>query len=116
MPASKPSESRTGPAPAGSHYLVESFLEMLAVERGAAPNTVQAYARDLTDYLCFLQNRCTVPPDVDAETVRAYLRDLSALGLAPSTAARKLKGETASSSVHTSRAGPRRNRNEPPAH
>ena len=34
---------------------VEAFLEMLAAERGAAQNTLQAYRRDLEDFLGFLE-------------------------------------------------------------
>ena len=44
-----------GPAPGSRH--VESFLEMLAAERGAAANTQQAYERDLNDFGKFLGAR-----------------------------------------------------------
>ena len=33
---------------------LQAFLEMLAAERGAAPNTLEAYRRDLEDFLAFL--------------------------------------------------------------
>ena len=33
---------------------VTAFLEMMAAERGAAANTLEAYRRDLADYLAFL--------------------------------------------------------------
>ena len=36
------------------HELVGQFLEMLAAERGAAENTIEAYRRDLDDFLRFL--------------------------------------------------------------
>ena len=36
---------------------LEAFLEMLAAERGAAANTLQAYRRDLDDFLAFLERR-----------------------------------------------------------
>ena len=35
----------------------ESFLEMMAVERGAARHTLDAYQRDLADYARFLHER-----------------------------------------------------------
>ena len=34
---------------------VAAFLEMMAAERGAAANTLDAYRRDLSDYLAFLE-------------------------------------------------------------
>jgi integrase/recombinase XerD len=39
-------------------HLVEAYLESLGVERGAADNTLAAYARDLDDYLALLAGRC----------------------------------------------------------
>lgn len=71
-------------------YQIESFLEMLSVERGAARNTLEAYARDLGDYAGFLKKRRETVSDADANDIRAYLSSLSDLGLAASTAARRL--------------------------
>ena len=42
-------------APAGR--LIDAFIDMLAAERGAAQNTLDAYRRDLSDYLGFLAAR-----------------------------------------------------------
>ena len=42
---------------AGQRQHLEAFLEMLAAERGAAANTLQAYRRDLEDFLVFLERR-----------------------------------------------------------
>ena len=39
-----------------ARYL-ENFLEMLAAERGAAANTIEAYRRDLADISGFLSNK-----------------------------------------------------------
>lgn len=66
---------------------VDLFLDMVAVERGASPNTLQAYRRDLSDFA----DDCPVAL-VDAETdhVRAYLARLEAYGAASTTAARRL--------------------------
>ncbi|MEM1288851.1 MAG: site-specific tyrosine recombinase XerD [Pseudomonadota bacterium] len=66
---------------------VDQFLDMVAVERGASPNTLQAYRRDLRDFA----DDCPVAL-VDAQTdhVRAYLRRLEAYGAASTTAARRL--------------------------
>jgi integrase/recombinase XerD len=68
----------------------EVFLEMMAVERGAARHTLDAYRRDLSDYLRFLQARGLGAEGADGAAVRAYLSELSRRGMAASTAARRL--------------------------
>lgn len=75
----------TGPA-----GLVEAFLESLSVERGAARNTLDAYGRDLADYLAHLKKRRRGPLDCAAQDVRAYLAEIDAAGLSAATAARRL--------------------------
>jgi integrase/recombinase XerD len=37
------------------------FLEMLAAERGAAGNTLEAYRRDLDDYVAYLREAKAQP-------------------------------------------------------
>jgi integrase/recombinase XerD len=69
---------------------LELFLEMMAVERGAARHTLDAYRRDLADYGRFLAERGLTFAGADGAAVRAYLSDLSRRGLAASTAARRL--------------------------
>ncbi|MBU6497707.1 MAG: tyrosine recombinase [Rhodospirillales bacterium] len=66
---------------------IEAFLEMLAAERGAARNTLLAYAADLGDFSAFAAARADTD---EAETLRAYMAHLSTLGLAARSAARKL--------------------------
>ena len=61
---------------------------MLAAERGAAANTLQAYARDLDDFARFRAPASLA--DGDAAAVRAYLQWLAAQGLSPRTQARRL--------------------------
>ena len=39
------------------HPMVDSFLDMLTTERGAAMNTRQAYWRDLADFSLFLREK-----------------------------------------------------------
>ena len=70
--------------------LVSQFLEMLAAERGAADNTLQAYRRDLDDFLRFLAARNRALPDVVPADISAYLRAISEDGLAPASRARRL--------------------------
>ena len=67
----------------------EAFLEMMAVERSAARNTLTAYAKDLEDAGGFLARRGRDLADASLEDVEAYFGDLSARGLSPSTAARR---------------------------
>ncbi|HEX6142566.1 MAG TPA: tyrosine recombinase, partial [Geminicoccaceae bacterium] len=69
---------------------IDRFLEMMAAERGAAGLTLDAYRRDLVDFSRFLERAGATLLDADAAQVRAYLRSLSAAGLKPSTAARRL--------------------------
>jgi integrase/recombinase XerD len=68
----------------------ESFLEMMAVERGAARHTLDAYQRDLADYARFLHKRALTMETADPAAVRAYLSQLSRRGMAASTVARRL--------------------------
>jgi integrase/recombinase XerD len=73
----------------GSPHL-ESFLQMMAGERGAADNTIESYRRDLEDFAGFLKGRRRAVEDAATSHIRAYLKAMSELGLAPSTAARRL--------------------------
>ena len=59
------------------HPLVDSFLDMLTAERGAAVNTRQAYWRDLADFSVSLRET-SKKEIVDATTddIKAYLKDL----------------------------------------
>jgi integrase/recombinase XerD len=63
------------------------FLDMLAVERNAAPNTLAAYRRDLCDFADDLAGPLNA---ATTEDVRAYLARLEAHGAKASTAARRL--------------------------
>jgi len=63
---------------------------MLAAERGASPNTLAAYRRDLEDCATLLGKRGAALIEADTEDLRGYLTALDAAGLAPRTAARRL--------------------------
>lgn len=69
---------------------VEAFLEMMQVERGASPNTLDAYGRDLEDFAAFLDGRNLRPAEADAPAVGAYVARQAAIGMAPRTQARRL--------------------------
>ncbi|PVM71901.1 site-specific tyrosine recombinase XerD [Caulobacter radicis] len=68
---------------------VEAFLEMMAVERAAAANTLRAYEKDLEDARGFLGRTGGDLDAADAEAIEAYFQDLGARGLSPATAARR---------------------------
>jgi integrase/recombinase XerD len=70
--------------------LIESFLEMMSAERGAAANTLAGYGRDLADYSQFLVAAGQSVRTVGRDMVTAYIEDLDNRGLAPSSAARRL--------------------------
>ena len=67
----------------------EAFLEMMAVERAAAKNTLVAYGRDLADAAAFLGGRGRDLAEAAAEDVEAYFADLGARGLSAATASRR---------------------------
>jgi integrase/recombinase XerD len=63
---------------------------MLTAERGAAAHTVEAYTRDLADFLAFLAAKGKTAKTATADHIRAYLAGLARKGLAPTSRARKL--------------------------
>jgi integrase/recombinase XerD len=68
---------------------VDAFLSTATVERGLAPNTVEAYSRDLASLTEFLvANRVEAWREVDASRLRAYFAYLKRKALAPGTIAR----------------------------
>jgi integrase/recombinase XerD len=69
---------------------LESFLEMMSVERGAALNTLSSYQRDLEDVLSFLKARGVRASEAGADDLRAYLADFAAQGFKASSQARRL--------------------------
>lgn len=69
---------------------LEAFLDMLAAERGASQNTLDAYRRDLAAFLDALDNTGTALPDVRSEHITVHLKDLGAQKLSPATRARRL--------------------------
>jgi integrase/recombinase XerD len=70
--------------------LINNYLEMIAAERGAAKNTLDAYARDLTDYADFLHTCQQGLLDATTKDVRSYLAELDSRGFQATSAARHL--------------------------
>jgi integrase/recombinase XerD len=77
---SKPSDAK----------LTGLFLDMLAAEQGAGPNTLDAYRRDLADFSGFLAAKGKGFADAVTQTLRDYLADLDTRGFKSSTVARRL--------------------------
>jgi integrase/recombinase XerD len=69
---------------------IEAFLEMLSAERGARPNTLAAYQRDLADADAFTRRRGRALEHARADDLAAYAAALTRAGLSAATAARRL--------------------------
>ena len=87
MRKSASNESPPGPR---DHGVIERFIEMLSAERGAAANTLDAYNRDIADYAAFLKSQGVPLTAPESGHIRAYLAHLEGMGLARTTAARRL--------------------------
>jgi integrase/recombinase XerD len=70
--------------------LIDSFLEMMSAERGAAENTLASYRRDLEDAAGFCSSKSGKLAGAATETIRAYLESLSSKGFAATSQARRL--------------------------
>lgn len=66
------------------------FLDMIATERNASKNTLDAYARDLDDYAVFLEGKKSDFLKAQTQTIRDYLSALAKRELAAASVARKL--------------------------
>ncbi|HWV42789.1 site-specific tyrosine recombinase XerD [Pseudorhodoplanes sp.] len=72
------------------HKLIALFLDMLAAERGARPNTLAAYRTDLDDFSSYISAAGLGLLETTSDDLRGYLGDLARRGLSPSSVARKL--------------------------
>ena len=70
--------------------LINLFLDMLAAEQGAGPNTLDAYRRDLEDFSRFLAGPGQSFAVVETQVLRDYLADLDARSFKSSSVARRL--------------------------
>lgn len=73
-----------------SAIVIERFLEAMAVEAGAAHNTLAAYRRDLEAFARFVRVRGGRLDTAGADDVSAHLSDLAGRGFAASSQARHL--------------------------
>ncbi len=70
--------------------LLDSFLEMMAAERGASENTLQSYRRDLEDACMFLTAKKAPLETAERRDLETYLASLARRGLAPSSISRRV--------------------------
>jgi integrase/recombinase XerD len=75
---------------ASNETLVELFLDMIAAERGASRNTLDAYRRDLADFSADLRGAGGSIAAADSDELRAHLGRLAKRGLAAASVARRL--------------------------
>ena len=69
---------------------IELFLDMLAAERGARPNTLSAYRSDLDEFDGHLTTTGSRIANATTDDIRSFLSDLARRGMAPASVARKL--------------------------
>ncbi|MBZ9656408.1 site-specific tyrosine recombinase XerD [Phyllobacterium lublinensis] len=69
---------------------IETFLEMMSAERGAAHNTLESYRRDLEDAAAFSAAAGLQLTIAEPATIRAYLDDIAGRGFAATSQARRL--------------------------
>lgn len=70
--------------------LIGQFLEMMAAERGAAQNTIDAYRRDLDDFAAHLAAQRIPLHAATPQDISGYLRDRASRGLSATSRARRL--------------------------
>lgn len=71
--------------------LIEEYFAYLAIERGASPLTIDAYAKDLATYRAFLEERGkTDLSSIEREDILAFQKSQLDQGFAVSTLERRL--------------------------
>ncbi len=66
------------------------FLHHLRLERNLSENTKVSYRHDLMRYLTFINQRLTSLEKIDFEHIRAFVRELSEVGMEPSSISRNI--------------------------
>jgi integrase/recombinase XerD len=83
-------KSGSGSSRKDGRRALELFLDMLSAERGAAANTIEAYRRDLEDLTEVVGRTGGSVAKAKPDDLRAYLAELQARGLKPTSQARRL--------------------------
>lgn len=73
-----------------SNRLLDAYLDVLQVERGLSPRTVEAYRSDLTKLSAFLRTLGRTLLDADKKALSLFLQHLRESDLKPRTIARNL--------------------------
>lgn len=69
---------------------IDLYLDMLAAERGAARNTLEAYRRDLQDFAGYLRAQRRTVTAAISDDIRHYLADLNERAFSTASVARRL--------------------------
>ncbi|MBU1184846.1 MAG: site-specific tyrosine recombinase XerD [Pseudomonadota bacterium] len=73
------------------HHLIDEYLNFMAIEKGASPNTIDGYSRDLNRYAGFVgELGIRKIGEVGTEELISYLARLQGEGLAANTVNRAL--------------------------
>jgi integrase/recombinase XerD len=70
--------------------LIDLYLDMLAAERGASANTLEAYRRDLADFSNDLGDHGRAMANAGNDDIRSYLGRLAGRGFSAASVARRL--------------------------
>ena len=74
-------------------FLLERYADFLALERGSANRTQEAYARDVARFIDFATTKgAKSPVDVTPKVLREFVYHLKDLGLSPSSIRRNVSG------------------------
>ncbi|MCZ7643373.1 MAG: site-specific tyrosine recombinase XerD [Pseudorhodoplanes sp.] len=85
-----PAAAKPGPGRTSDQTLIALFLDMIAAERGAAANTLQAYANDLGGFRDHLTAQGLTLQNAGSDAIRGYLAELASHGFKTASVARKL--------------------------
>ncbi len=71
--------------------LIDDYLAFISVEKGLSSTTLEAYSRDLLEFMEFaLENKLSSPKKIAAGHVIRWLKKLRTAGISPVSATRKL--------------------------
>jgi integrase/recombinase XerD len=91
-PSKTPGQDVTAETPQrGREFLLERFAEFLALEKGSAARTQEAYGRDVSRFVDFARVKgASTPAMVTPKVLRDYVYHLKDLGLSPASIRRNV--------------------------
>jgi integrase/recombinase XerD len=91
MAAAKTANEELIPEALVRPFLVERFTDFLALEKGSADRTREAYSRDVARFVTFaIVKGIASPMDVSAKLLRDYIYHMKDLGLSPASIRRNV--------------------------